>query len=369
MNILSLGLDRKLADPQSVGAWRQVAYYRGHQAKVYILETGTPAHLRIENVETVIPGGANKIVVGFRTLARLLFSDTKFDLVIAQDVLVIGLLGYLIARRHGARLVTQVHGDYLDNPRWLSERKGNYVRNAIGKFMLTHSDGIRCVSQKIVDDLHDRLSVPLERMLSAPIGTDLSMFSPEGEHVDVGGPFVLFVGRLLPEKSPFLFCDVVIPLMQNDPTLYAVFAGDGPLREELEKRFIDVGLGARVKFLGHVGGADLAQYYRAARVMLHTAAWEGWGMPMVESLACGCPVVTTDTGCAGEAVLHDVNGLIVPIDDVEGMSRETKRILEDDTLHARLSVAGPTEAAKKWSFDALSARIRSWHETIAAKEK
>jgi len=368
MNILSLGLDRNLANPQSVGTWRQVEYYRGHQAKVYILETGAPAQLRIENVETTIPGGGNKAVVLLRTLHALLFTPKKFDLVIAQDVLFIGLLGYVVALRHGARLITQVHGDYLDNPRWLTERKGNYVRNAIGKFVLRRSDGIRCVSKKIVDDLHDRLHVPNEKMLSAPIGTDLSMFSPEGECADVGGPFILFVGRLLPEKSPFLFCDVLIPLMKEHTDLHAVFAGDGPLKSELEKRFVDAGFGSRVHFLGHVGGADLAQYYRAARVMLHTAAWEGWGMPMVEALACGCPVVSTDTGCAGEAVLDGVNGIVVPIDDTTALSAATERLLSDDALYARLHAAAP-DAAKDWSFDALSKRIRSWYETIGGQEK
>ncbi len=367
MNILSLGLDRNLTNPQSVGAWRQVEYYRGHQTKVYVLETGAPAQLRIENVETILPGGTNKLVVLVRTLRELLFSPVKFDLVIAQDVLFIGLLGYVIARKNGARLITQVHGDYLDNPKWLNERKGNLVRNAIGKFVLKHSDGIRCVSKKIVDDLHERLHVPSEKLLSAPIGTDLSMFTPEGDRADVGGPFVLFVGRLLPEKSPFLYCDVMVELMREHVTLRAVFAGDGPLREELEKRFVDAGFGARVHFLGHVGGAELAKYYRSARVMLHTAGWEGWGMPMVESLACGCPVVTTDTGCAGEAVLHEVNGLITPIDDAPALLAATKAILEDDAFYARLHTAAPVEA-KEWSFEALSKRIRGWYETIA-KEK
>lgn len=367
MNILSLGLDRNLANPLSVGTWRQVEYYRGHQAKVYVLETGIPATLRIENVETIVPGGANKLVVLLRTLGQLFFTTKKFDLVIAQDVLFIGLLGYVIALRHGARLVTQVHGDYLDNPRWLNERKGNYLRNAIGKFVLRKSDGIRCVSKKIVDDLNMRLHVPNEKMLSAPIGTDLSMFSPLGERADVGGPFVLFVGRLLPEKSPFLFCDVMISLLREQIDLHAVFAGDGPLKVELEKRFVDAGFGSRVHFLGHVGGADLAKYYRSARVMLHTAAWEGWGMPMVESLACGCPVVTTDTGCAGEAVLDYVNGIIVPIDDVPALTEATKKLLSDDSLYARLCKSAP-EAAREWSFEALSRKIRVWYETIGVSK-
>jgi glycosyltransferase involved in cell wall biosynthesis len=368
MNILSLCLDRNLADPKFVGTMRQVEYYRGHQAKVYILETGAPAELRVENVQTIIPGGANKMVVLLRTLRALFFTTKQFDLVIAQDVLFIGFLGYVIALRHGARLITQVHGDYLDNPRWLTERKGNYLRNAIGKFVLRHSDGVRCVSKKIVDDLHDRLQVPAEKMLSAPIGTDLSMFTPEGERADIGAPYVLFVGRLLPEKSPFLFGEVLIPLMKERADLHAVFAGDGPLRVELETQFVHAGFGERVHFLGHVGGADLAKYYRAARVMLHTAAWEGWGMPMVEALACGCPVVTTDTGCAGEAVVDGVNGIVVPIDDVALLRQATAALLTDDQLYAKLHLAGP-DAAAEWSFEALSKRIRSWYETIGTQRK
>ncbi len=87
-------------------------------------------------------------------------------------------------------------------------------------------------------------------------------------------------------------------------------------------------------------------------------------MPMIEAMSAGAPVVTTKTGCAGEAVIHERNGIVTPIDDVEALRRGVERVpIEPDTR--RPMSAQAQKDALDWGFEALSTRLRSWYEERA----
>ena len=83
-------------------------------------------------------------------------------------------------------------------------------------------------------------------------------------------------------------------------------------------------------------------------------------MPMIEAMAAGTPVVTTDTGCAGEAVRDKETGLVVAVNDREGLIRETETLLTDEALWNRLSQASSEEAVF-WSFDTLARKNMEWY--------
>jgi glycosyltransferase involved in cell wall biosynthesis len=364
MNILAIGLDPMLLDPASVAMKRQHAYYRGHDATIVILRPGATSDFQEKGLRIRTYGGKSKPEVFLRALYGMMREGKRPDLIIAQDVLFTGLLGYLMKRHSGGQLVTQLHGDYLDNPKWITESAMNSALNVLGKWILSQSDGVRTVSTSIEDFITTKLKYPKEKTISIPIGTELTLFSPDGVKASVPGRYVMFAQRLIPEKSPMYYVSIMIDLMRKYPDLHAVIAGEGFLRKDMEAQFRNAGLHERAHFLGQVGMASLASYYRGAVCLLHTAGWEGWGMPMIEAMSAGAPVVTTKTGCAGEAVLHDRNGIITPIDDVEGMRRGVERLLVEPETRERMS-AFAREDAQVWSFESLSERLRAWYEERA----
>lgn len=368
MNILAIGLDPLLLDPASVSMKRQHAYYRGHNATILVLRKGSAVQWKEGSIRTVCFGGNGKPQVLFRAAGSLFAEKKKYDLVIAQDVLWSGLLAYFVTRIHGGKLITQLHGDYLDNPKWIGEKRVNSLMNAVGKFILQKSDYVRCVSKKIQDQITTSLAYPKERTTSIPIGTDLTLFTAEGLSAATPERFVIFAQRLIPEKSPMHYVTIMIDLMGKYPDLHAVIAGEGSLKKEMGKAFADAGVTSRVHFLGHIGLAQLAMYYRKAVCLLHTAGWEGWGMPMIEAMACGAPVVTTDTGCAGEVVINGRNGYVLPIDDVEGMKAKTELLLTNSALRAEFS-ANAKKDAQAWSFVTLSSKLHDWYESAYDNRK
>lgn len=360
--ILSIGRDLTIFTPGSPLATRFSEYDTSHTFTHIVMATGPAKTITIGQSTIVAPGGQTFVGAFLRALwaARAQTRTTAFTLVTTQDVLYAGLVGYLAARRGKLPLYVQLHGDYLDNPKWFASKVGyfNRLMNVVGKFILKRATAVRAVSNRLKTELVTKFGIPSGRIVSIPIGTDLSIFAaaPARERTNE----ILFVGRLLPEKEPLLFARVAVTLLQAHPDLTVGIAGDGMLREELHKYFAAHKLDGRVTFYGAVDQKTLAPLYAASFCYVHTAPWEGWGMPMVESMAAGCPVVTTDSGCAGEAIRHGETGLVTPVGDADALVAAVKLLLEDRQLWERIVTAGRVEAVR-WSAETLSEKLMRWY--------
>lgn len=364
MKILSIGNDASFFKENSGSLKRQLGYFKGSQVDMVVLSVGKKINFQLENISVWRPGGNNKIFTLFNSflLCRQLAKKNKFNLVVSQDVEFSGLVGFVVARLFGIPLITQLHGNYLDNPLWLKQRRINMIINIFGKYILKQSRAVRVVSGRIRQQVINDFRINPDHVVSLPIGTDLSSFATD--KTVKREPILLFVGRLIEEKSPMLFCRVAGNILHDFPSARAVIMGDGNLRSEMERYFIDLGQKDRVTFTGHIMPIEMKEWYYRSSCLIHTAAWEGWGMPMIESMACGCPVVTTDTGCAGEAVKDGVNGFVVPIDDEFGLLGATRKILEDQALLDKFSTESKIEA-QNWSFASISEKINKFYLSYA----
>jgi D-inositol-3-phosphate glycosyltransferase len=369
MRVLSFSVDPALADSSSRAFVRQARYFSEHNADIVVLTTGERAHVSLGGIRVFASGGSSRPHAALRVFKKLFeLRKEQYDFALAQDVFFTGFFAYLYARVRRIPLVVQMHGNDLDNPLWRDSSFEHRILNVFGKWLARRADGIRVVNTRLVRYCTEVIGIAPSRVASIPIGTDLSVFTPDGPRA-AEGRFVLFVGRLIPEKSPLLFCEIMTTLLKKDLDLRAVIAGggdtNGNLRPDMEEIFLRAGVQDRVLFLGTIDGEKLSAWYRSSICMVHTAAWEGWGMPMIEALACGCPVVTTDTGCAGEAVVDNVHGFVVPIGDTENLVAKTRLLCEDEALRARFSAAAVQDAAR-WSVDVLSRRLIDFYRRIAS---
>ncbi len=370
VHILSIGKDPTLATANSPVQQRSQLY--GNYAKITIINMGKGSSQTFslgENVTVILPGGQNIATAFLRALyvaAKKIWQDRTITVVTTQDVLYVGLVGYIVSRLRRLPFYVQLHGDYLDNPAWFASQVGvgNRIMNGVGKWILRQADAVRAVSLRLKNQLVNDFKIPADRIISLPIGTNLSIFAQATE--SERRKEILFVGRLIPEKEPFLFCEVAIAVAQANPVVTIGIAGDGFLRNEMSERFAKVGLLDRVTFYGSLDQPTLAKIYSSVYCYIHTAGWEGWGMPMIESMAAGCPVVTTDSGCAGEAIRHDETGLVVPVGDQAGLIRETLRLLADESLWRTLVDNGRVEA-NVWSIAELAKRNMSWYADAKRK--
>ncbi|ARV57662.1 glycoside hydrolase [Nostocales cyanobacterium HT-58-2] len=112
--------------------------------------------------------------------------------------------------------------------------------------------------------------------------------------VDEKTRFVLFAGRLHPQKDPILLVRAFASL--NEPNVHLLIAGDGELRTEVRAEIAKLGIHHRVTMLGAVTQSKLAQIHRVCNAFVLSSAYEGLPLVVLEALASGTPVVTTQCG-------------------------------------------------------------------------
>ena len=146
-------------------------------------------------------------------------------------------------------------------------------------------------------------------------GVDLGLFRPlarEGLRAGMGidGPTIASVGHLVARKGH----DLAIAALRELPGWKLLVAGDGPERAALERQAAAPGLAGRVRFLGRLAQDELVRLYNAADILVLASDREGWANVLLESMACGTPVVATRIWGTPEVVSAPEAGLLVERD-------------------------------------------------------
>lgn len=231
-----------------------------------------------------------------------------------------------------------------------------------------HADAVIAVSAATRDDICQMLDVPAERIdlvyeAAAPGFVPLEMQAGARRRINGhelrAGDFALFVSTLEPRKNiPTLLRALRLCLDRSPATAYRlVLAGARGWRDEPIFTAVDeLKLGAHVLFLGKVAQEDLHWLYNACRLYVNPSLYEGFGLPLLEALACGAPVVASHTGSlvevAGEAAI-----LLPPL-EIEAWAETLARLWQDKPLRAEMAQRGPVQAAR-FSWE------RAAHETLA----
>lgn len=159
-------------------------------------------------------------------------------------------------------------------------------------------------------------------------------------------PFVLYLGNLEPRKNLVrLAWAFKRTVRQLGGGVQLVIGGQAAwLAERLQAGWQDLETGREVVFTGYLAQEELPLLMNAAKVFAFPSLYEGFGLPVLEALACGTPVLTSDRGSLPE-VAGDA-ALIIDPEDVGQMAGALERILCDTELSAKLAEAGPIQAAK-----------------------
>jgi glycosyltransferase involved in cell wall biosynthesis len=199
---------------------------------------------------------------------------------------------------------------------------------------------VLAVSEWTKRDLVEHYGIPEEKIVVTPNGVD-SLFEPNGARRN-GAPYVLFVGTLQPRKDPLAALEA---LALVDSELRLVLVGpDKGSGAEAQRTASKLGLDGRVEFAGHVEKQELAELYRGAECLVFPSRYEGFGLPVVEAMASGTPVVATAAGSIPE-IAGDAAVLVEPGDPV-ALAGGIERALAD---RERLVSVG-LERARRFSW-------------------
>jgi glycosyltransferase involved in cell wall biosynthesis len=218
--------------------------------------------------------------------------------VTVQDPFEAGLAAWYIARALGAPLHVQVHTDFL-SPGYARHSLINRVRVSLARFVLSRAARVRVVSERIKKALEESgMQVPIAVL---PIYVDVERLQKAG-HPALTARFaafdkcILIVSRLEPEKNLALGISAFALSAPKDACL--IIVGGGSERSRLEAEAREWNIADRVFFEGE---QPAASYYALADLLLVTSFYEGYGLVIIEALAAGKPVLSTDVGVAREA--------------------------------------------------------------------
>jgi glycosyltransferase involved in cell wall biosynthesis len=283
----------------------------------------------------------------------------------------LALVGPLIGTRP---LVLTIHDlSFLHYPQNFRGGKRLYLR-LFTRWSVRRARRVIAPSESTRRDILAQYGVPPARVDRVYYGLD-PIFHPLPRdqvaefRIQQGLPerFLLFVGTLEPRKNVTRLIEAYARLPRDRPPLYIV-GGKGWLYDEVFARVEALQLSGAVKFAGYVPGQELPWWYNAAELFVYPSLYEGFGLPPLEAMACGTPVVTSGISSLPEVV--GSAGKMVDPTDIDALASAMAQVLADADLRQTMQAAGLAQA-KTFSWqEAARQTVSSYrHAMIGSGER
>lgn len=256
---------------------------------------------------------------------------------------------YVLPAINPCRIVVTIHDIiHLLYPEYLPNRLAFFYAQQMIRRSLTRGDRILAVSQNTRTDLMEYFRVSGRKIQVVYNGVDDSFREkvPDDElerslrNLGLRRPYLLFVGNPKPHKNLDNVIKAYAQALQiHDFNAPLVCVGDRGDREfKIRQRAEQLGIGDRIQLLGHVAQEALPAIYQGASLFLYPTLYEGFGLPVVEAMASGLAVITSDNSSlkeVAEGYAHLVNPL-----DVQGIAEAIAHCMADDEHRAALAKLG-----------------------------
>jgi len=269
------------------------------------------------------------------------------------------------------RLITVHDLNFLYYPQYLTAESRRYYAGQI-EWAVSVADHIVADSEHTRDDLIGRLEVSPEKVTAVHLAANSIYERPVAPETvastlrqyGLSPGYVLFVGTLEPRKNVPTLLRAFAVLRQErelDAPLILV-GGKGWLYDEIFRTIETLGLDEAVRHLQGVPDADLACLYRAAGVLALPSHYEGFGLPALEAMHCGCPVVASNRASLPEVVGEA--GILLDPDDVDAWVDGLATAVLDGDRRAAMIAAG-YEQANRFSWEKTAAATKRLYWEIA----
>jgi glycosyltransferase involved in cell wall biosynthesis len=329
-------------------------------------------HQKLSDKVEVIPSLSRNIVFftwdAYRIASRICRNE-DIDIITTQDPIFCGIVGLAIKYKYKKPLLVQVHGDSLDNKYWLRERKIRYLLNVIGKFVLRRADGIRVVSERVKKRIMN-MGIEERRIFKLPIYIDVKKFSDARGGEEIRRRFshydniVLFVGRLAKEKNIPNLLKAAAIVIKKFPRTLLLIVGDGPEREKLERLAKKLQIEENVVFEGQVEHDKLPAYYKACDVFVLPSDHEGRAMVLIEAMAAGKPVISTEVSGVDDVIQEEKTGFIVPVRNHKALADKLCYLIENPSLRVEVGRKAQEFALETQDIKSNAMLQRKIYETL-----
>jgi glycosyltransferase involved in cell wall biosynthesis len=297
-------------------------------------------------------------------------STGRYDLVHAHSIFFHeSLVAAVVCRLKKLPLVTTAHLGAPDELGGKVALATSVFEKTIGRIILRRSDAVIAVSQAVGDHVLQGMR-HRERLHVIPNGVDLARFRPalqDEAGASGGGPVrILVVGRLIFNKGPQFVLEAAPQVLARFPDARFVFAGDGPMEDELRQEASKRGIAANVDFLGHRD--DIPELLASASMAVRPSLSEGLPLVALEAMAAGLPVIATDVGGTREVVTDGETGYLLQPNDVAGLARRICDLAADAHLRSKMGARGREFVEQGYDWSRIAERTVEVYEQVLADD-
>ena len=341
-----------------------VCYIRDARDEVYSVDRKA-APLGLDYVEIV---ERHSLDPSIWPRLRQIVRDRHIDIVHAHDYKT-DLLAWLLARREGILPLATVHGwtGHTRRERWMYYPADKRVLARFARLIAVSGD----VRRELVG-----AGAPDDRVVTVLNGIDPGAFRRDATQspairrslgIEPGDIVIGAVGRLEPQKRFDLLVDAVAALRPSHPRLRLVIAGDGSQRDALAAQITARGLGGACVLLGH--RTDVAELHHAFDLFVQSSDYEGTPNAVLEAMAMETPVVATDAGGTAEIARDGLEGLIVPVSQLDTLTGAIRRALDDPGSARGRAAAARRRVETDLSFDARMRKVEQVYQDLVAERQ
>jgi glycosyltransferase involved in cell wall biosynthesis len=321
--------------------------------ELFLLTAGSPGPLAQRSDVQYIPLPGCRLLPGLMTLGNglILRAIQKHQLDIFHDPT--GVAPFLFGTGQACPVVTIQDVFAWSLPGNSSLPDTLIYRHWIPRILGSRKTEIITVSKQSQEDIRKYLGVDSRRLQIIPNGIGqqfrplTSSFVREylSARFGICWPYILYVGALTQRKNIVRALQAFANITSSFPDLHFVLGGPKTWKQTPVERLVEsLNISDRVFLTGPVSDSDLPALYNGAKLFIFPSLYEGFGLPPLEAMACGTPVVTSNVSSlpevTGEAAL-----LVDPL-DVEGIAQAMRRVLEDPAMAEEMHIKGLAQAAK-----------------------
>lgn len=218
------------------------------------------------------------------------------------------------------------------------------------KGIIAVSNYLKCLLKGVLNGIGRSINISV-----AYCGVDLKLI--DSVKVRVREPWIIFMGRMVYEKQPHHALRAFAKVSNEVREAKLLFVGDGPLINALRGMALRLGLRDKVIFAGRVTGRERFKLLKRSKALVLPSVSEGFPIAPLESLACRTPFIAYDIPPLKEEYLETRGGILVPTNDVRGLSEAIISILEDENLARRLAEEGRRNVEEKFTWDKVAERV------------
>lgn len=248
----------------------------------------------------------------------------------------------------GPSVVTIFDLSFIRHPERLSAARRLYLR-AFTRASARRATRVLAISRSARDEIHELLGVPLDCIDVAYPGVSPDFYRRTPAEIEAfrrehGLPerFILYLGTLEPRKNLETLIHAYARLPQRREVRLVLAGARGWQTEGLFELIETLGLAEDVLTTGYLSGSALPMWYNASELFAYPSLYEGFGMPVVEAMACGAPVVASHATSLPEAA--GPAGTLLPPTDVDAWVDAIARLLDDEDTRRSLSRRGQQHA-------------------------